>query len=154
MDGLGNSADRGLKQKKSLTMHIRKHMGWSLRASTSIKEWLYYEVANHQYIYIYIYLYMYVYIYMDVYIYMYICMYILCVYVHIHMYICIYIHTGTYEHMSRHTCLAQSASACAKEVPQAPEKLAFGIFWAPGRLFWHSQRLTVSTKGMSPPDSL
>ena len=61
-------------------------------------------------------------------------------------YIYVYIHTRIYDHMSRHTCLAQSASDCAKEVPQAPEKVAFGTFWAPGGLLWHSQRLTVPKK--------
>ena len=74
---------------------------------------------------------------------MYICMYILCVYVHIHIYMYI-----------RHTCLAQSASDCAKEVPQAPEKVAFGTFWAPVGFLWHSQRLTVPKKVCRFPMSL
>ena len=64
-----------------------------------------------------------------------------------------YIHIRIYEYMSRHTCLAQSASDCAKEVSQAPEKLAFDTFWAPGGLLWHSQRLTVPKKVCRFPKS-
>ena len=74
-------------------------------------------------------------------------------FIYMHIYIYVYIHTRVYEHMSRHTCLAQSASDCAKEVPQAPEKVAFGTFWAPGGLLWHSQRLTVPNKVCRFPTS-
>ena len=41
---------------------------------------------------------------------------------------------------------AQAASHCAKEVPQAPEKLAFDICSVPGGLSWHSKRLPVPKK--------
>ena len=41
---------------------------------------------------------------------------------------------------------AWSASDHAKEVPQAPEKVAFGTFWAPGGFPRHSQGLTVPKK--------
>ena len=38
---------------------------------------------------------------------------------------------------------AHSASDCAKEVPQAPKKYHKVTCGAPGKLLWHSQRLTV-----------
>ena len=87
-------------------------------------------------IYIYVYIYMYKYMYIHVCIYV----YILCIYTHsyIYIYIYMYINTGTYEHMGRHTCLAQSASDCAKEIPQAPEQVVFCTFWVPEGLLWHS----------------
>ena len=49
---------------------------------------------------------------MYTYLYIYICVYI--VYIHAYLY--------KYECINRHTCFAQSASDCAREVPQAPEK--------------------------------
>ena len=36
----------------------------------------------------------------------------------------IYAYLYKSEYINRHTCLAQSASDCAKEIPEAPEKLA------------------------------
>ena len=40
----------------------------------------------------------------------------------------------------------RSASDHAKKVPRPLEEVAFGAFWAPGRLPWRSQGLTMPKK--------
>ena len=53
-----------------------------------------------------------------------------------------------YEKTSKFDTLlwAHSASDSAEEVPKAPKNYQSLTFRAPGRLIWHSQRLTVPTQ--------
>ena len=67
-------------------------------------------------------------------------MYVFYIYIHIYAYMGIY--TGI-------PFWAWSASDHAKEAPQAPDKIAFGTFWAPGGTSLAQSGPDHAQKGMS-----